>query len=257
MKSLSSSKVIKSTVVSLGQKKEIDFNLIYSSRIIKDHIKQLELPEQEEISAEEKSRLLLEEASEESRLIIENAKRDVEVILEEAYRDSKKILENARNEGFQKGLREGHQMGFQQYQELLDEARALKQQMLEEKKLSAHALEKDIVRLVIESVRKVIKHEISESHEIMLNLVREGINKCTFTESLIVRVSEMDYDLISAYKNRVYMMTEGIEDIEIKTDAALSSGSVIIETASGRVDSSVGTQMEIVENLFYELLQGE
>ena len=264
MKSLSRSKVIKSTEVTVGQRKEIDFNTFYLQKVLREIVEaendaseEVEEPIEEEISEEEKLQQILDQTNAECEILMENAKRDAEIILEEAYSDSQKITENARQEGFQKGYQEGQEAGFKEYQELLEEVKAMKQEVLDEKRRTAMLLEKDLIQLVIQSVKKVIKHEISENHELILNLIQEGINKCTFTESLIIRVSDVDYDLISVYKNRVYMMTEGIEDIEIKADASLNSGSIIIETASGRIDASIETQVKVVENLFNELLQSE
>ncbi len=265
MKSLSRSKVIKSTEVTLGQKKEIDFNTFYIQRVLKELAEAEDSAASEEepaaevvtITPEEEAKQLLEQTNAECEILLENAKRDAEIILEEAYADGKTITERARQEGFQKGYQEGQEAGFKEYQELLEEAKAMKQNVLDERRRTALSLEKDIVGLITETVRRVIQQEINENNELLLNLIQEGINKCTYTESLIIRVSDTDYDLVSLYKNRVYMMTEGIEDIEIKSDASLSNGSIIIETASGRIDASVDTQIKVVEDLFKELLQSE
>ena len=270
MKSLSRSKVIKSTAVNLGQRKEIDFNTFYSQRVIMDRLneyQEISLEEEQllaeeqllevELSDEEKVQQLLEETHRECQFLLESAKRDAEILLEDAYEDSRKVLESARTEGYQKGLQEGKESGYQEYQELLEEVSSMKKELFQEKRRTVIALEKDIIKLVIDTAKKVIKSEINENSEILFNLIQEGINKCTYTESLIIRVSDTDYDLINGSKNRVYMMTEGIEDIEIKSDASLSSGSVIIETASGRIDASVETQIRVVEKLFSELLQSE
>jgi len=266
MKSLFRSKVIKSAEVTVGQRKEIDFNTFYLQKVLREISEadndgyiseEVEGSLEEELSEEEKLQQMLEQANAECEILVENAKRDAEIILEEAYGDSRRITENSRQEGYQKGYQEGQESGFREYQELLEEVKAMKHGILEEKRRTAQLLEKDLIQLVIQSVKKVIRHEISENQELLLNLIQEGINKCTFTESLIIRVSDVDYDLISVYKNRVYMMTEGIEDIEIKADASLNSGSIIIETASGRIDAGIETQIKVVENLFNELLQGE
>ncbi len=265
MKSLSRSKVIKSTEVTLGQKKEIDFNTFYIQRVLKEIVEaeentasdEMSAAEEVTISPEEEAKQLLEDTNVECEALLENAKRDAEIILEEAYADGKVITERARQEGFQKGYQEGQEAGFKEYQDLLEEAKTMKQGLLDERRRTALSLEKDIVGLITETVRRVIQHEINENNELLLNLIQEGINKCTYTESLIIRVSDADYQVVSLYKNRVYMMTEGIEDIEIKSDASLSNGSIIIETASGKIDAGIETQMKVVEALFNQLLQSE
>ncbi|HZX20829.1 MAG TPA: flagellar assembly protein FliH, partial [Clostridia bacterium] len=59
------------------------------------------------------------------------------------------------------------------------------------------------------------------------------------------------------YKDKIYIMTEGIDNIEVKKDPALEDSSIIIETVSGTVDASLQTQITQIEQMFYGVLEGE
>ncbi|HZK56891.1 MAG TPA: FliH/SctL family protein, partial [Clostridia bacterium] len=133
----------------------------------------------------------------------------------------------------------------------------IKQNVLSGRKTVAKELEEQIVELIISCVKKVLNHELEKNHKLLLNLIENGIEKCTYTDSLIIRVGENDYETVNSSKNKIYIMTEGIDNIEIKKDPALEDGSIIIETVSGTVDASLQTQITQIEQMFYEILEGK
>ncbi|MCC5912025.1 MAG: hypothetical protein JJT76_16520 [Clostridiaceae bacterium] len=208
-------------------------------------------------AAKEEAEELLGNAKKEAEAILQKSQQEAESIIAEAYEDSKVILENAREEGYSEGIQLGKQEGYNTFQSMMDEAQTLKKETLKTKKDLAISLEQDIVDLVMDCIKKIINHEIKENKELLLNLIEKGLEKCTFTETLIIRVSEEDYEFVDSYKSRVYMMTEGIDELSVKSDAALKRGSVIIETLSGRIDSGIQTQINQIEVLFKDLLKGE
>ena len=138
---------------------------------------------------------------------------------------------------------------------LIDEAKQLKQQAYDARNQLSIQLEKNLVQLVIQTARRILQSELQENQELLFQLIDEGLKKCNYTENLVIHVSEMDYDMVYAYQNRIYLMTDGIYDIEIKSDPSMSPGSVVIETASGQVDAGIETQLKQIEAAFEELLQ--
>lgn len=251
-------KVYKSTEVVVGDKKELQFK---KENIVKvpspSMTKTIEEPVDIEKMLEEKRKSIIEKAEVESRQLLKRAEKEGSLIIAKAYEDSESVLENAKNEGYNKGLEIGQQKGYDEYQQLLEEAKAIKQEAYNIQKKLAKDLEGEIIQLVIHCIKKVIDIELDESHELLLNLIKKGLDKSTFTEALVIRVSEGEYEFLNSHKSRIYMMTEGIDEIEIKSDAALKKGSIIIETSSGKIDSSIDTQIKQIEALFLELLKGE
>lgn len=254
-------KIYKSRHITLGDEKKIQFK---SEDIIKTHYDD-PLDSEETIenianikeTALEESKQMLEEAGKQKKNILEDAKQEAVLIIDQAYEDSKTILENAKNKGYNEGLRLGEQKGYKNYQDRIEEASQIKKETLAKRKIMVKELEKEIIDLVIYTMEKVIDHEIDNNHELLLNLIKNGLEKCTFTETLIIRVNENDYKIVNSNKNNIYMMTEGVDEVQIKSDAALAKGSVVIETLSGKVDASIDSQINQIEALFKKLLKGE
>lgn len=260
------SRVYKWDEITLGEEKIIKLK---SSPIIKSTVNKTEEKESH-IDAEvsKDAQTIIEEAKAQAVIIIEAAKTErdeiisriqaeQESIISEAYTESNQILENARLEGYKQGLIDGKEAGLKAVDNLIEEAKEIKQNTLVEKKVEAKALEKQIIELVISCVKKVINYELEMDHKLLLNLVESGIEKCTYTDSLIIRVSVNDYEIVDSSKNKIYMMTEGIDNIEVKKDPALEDGSIIIETTSGTVDASLQTQIAQIEQMFHDILKGE
>lgn len=258
-------KVYKNSNIILGEKETIKFGEKKNLQIQQNEIEastedstsyNVDL---EEIKAQKE--LILEEAEIKCQEIIQNAKKEAEIILEDAYNDSRNLYEKAKKDGYEEGYDEGFikgkEEGYKEVENYIEDAKSIKQEAMREKNKLVKELEEQIVELVIQSIKKILNHEIEKNHSLLMNLIEKGLEKCTFTESLVIRVSEEDYELVHSSKNKIYMMTEGIDEIEVKSDASLPKGSVYIETLSGTIDSSIQTQIEQIETLFKELVKSE
>lgn len=265
------SKVYKRSEIVLGQGKLVDLQINPIIKLNNDEVEQKntdnimndddkDLNENAETiinKAKEESKQILEDAELEFNKIINKAKEEKDDIISEAYTEANKILESAREKGYNEGLKTGEEKGFKEVESLIEEAKTIKQDILIEKRSTIQSLENEIINLIITSIDKILDYELEKDHSLLLNLVEKGIEKCTYTESLIIRVSPNDYEVVDSSKNRIYLMTEGISSIEIKKDPGLEAGSIIIETESGTVNASLKTQIAQIENAFYNVLKGE
>lgn len=261
-------KVYKSTYVDLGEKKKLTF-------IEKDFKNAREKPdnsqkEEEKSPQEEKSsprdiekdiEEKLKAAEEKSRSMVEQAEEEAKKIREEGESKKEEILKEAENRGFEKGYQEGFQAGevkgYEEEKTYIQEAKDLKQQAYQEREDLARELEESLIDLSIKAIEKVIEKELEKDHELLLKLIENGLKKSTYTETLIIRVAQGDYDLLDVNKNKIYMMTEGIDDIKIKVDHSFEKNEIIIETQSGIINAGLKTQIEQIHKAFTDLLQSE
>ncbi|WP_199873059.1 FliH/SctL family protein [Inediibacterium massiliense] len=252
------SKIFKSSYVILGEKKQI-----VSENVSKDEEQEkitLENP-YEDIDYEK----IHEQKMKEIELLVQEkineSQKQAEQIIKDAHEDAKKIYEQAKEDGYKKGCEEGHSNGYikgkEESQNFIREALQIKNEMLKTKENLVKNLEKEVIGLVIQTVEKLLNDKIESSHETIIGLIKSGLNKCAYTETLTLRVSPNDYEYVSSVKEKILCLVENIDDIIIKQDATLTKGSCIIDTISGSVDASIQTQFEQVKSLFYELLESE
>ncbi|MGV8146344.1 MAG: FliH/SctL family protein [Alkaliphilus sp.] len=250
--------VLKATNVILKGKKEIEYKLVNIVELFEEKtIIDGDNLENREESNETKAEDVIVSANIQYEEIIRKAKTEAEVIMKEAYGESTLLFEKTKKEAYDIGFKEGEVRGFENVETHINEAVAIKKKMHDEKKKMAGNLKTELIQLVLDTVEKVLLHVLSEDNEMILKLIETGIHHCTFTEILTIRVSEEDLDYVNESKNKIFLMTEGVEKLDIKVDKSLARGSVVIETPAGTVDSSMTTQMEIVKKTFNELLRGE
>ena len=261
-------KVYKSSYVDLGEKKELtfqekDFNNAGENPVQRDE-KEDPTPREENPSDQalrEDMEKKLQEAEEQRRKLVEQAKETAEKTLEEAEKKKEEILQQAENQGFEKGYQEGFQAGrekgYEEEKQYIEEAKELKQQAYGEREELARELEEAIIDLSINAIEKVIDKELEKDHELLLRLIENGLEKSTYTETLTIRVAQEDYDLLDVNKNKIYMMTEGIDDLKIKVDHSFKKNEIIIETQSGIINAGVKTQIQQIHKAFKDLLQSE
>ncbi len=214
----------------------------------------------------EKLEIKREELREEVEIMRDSVLREKKEILDQAKLEEQNILSMAKNEGerirkenkeigYKQGYEEGYNKSIAEYNFLIQEALGVKNTLLEWKKKEIDNLEKDIIHLVLDSIQKIIQIKLEEDDHVILNILREGLNKFTFTESLIIRANSENFDVVNFSKDKILAMAEHIDQIDIKVDNSLHKGEIIIDTSSGSINPSITNQIEILKESFLKLLQ--
>lgn len=266
-------KVYKSGDINYGKAKPIDFKDLESQMIekIDDESEDTEKESinkesiEEEIESKNTELLELEEIiakkRKESENIIKEAELEKENIIKKAKEEKDHIFNRAKKEGYDDGFLEGEKEGeikaYKERTKYIDEAKNLKKKGFEYKSLLIKKLEPEIIDLIIDIADRIIKREVEKDNELLLNLIETGLAKISNVNKLKVRVSKEDFEILDEKKNYIYMMTEGIEDIDVKIDHSFKKNQISIESESGNVDVSLDTQIKKVEESFKELLKSE
>lgn len=208
-------------------------------------------------NSEEKLRKMYDEIEHLKKNKLLEAKKEAEKIISDAYEKAKIIMEQARMEGFDEGKKQGFEEGKQYADEIIKEALSIKEEIIHSKKKLIKNIEEDVINLTIRTIEKILNKKIDEDYDIIYGLIQSGLEKCAFTDNLILRVSPDDYEFVWQIKDKILALSENITDIIIKQDKSLNKGSCIIDTSSGSVDSSIWTQFNQVKETFEEILKGE
>lgn len=210
-----------------------------------------------EINAEEQANNIIEDAKELYLKIIEEANFEAKRIIDNAQEEKEMLQATAGDNGYKDGFNTGYTEGVNQGQEIIMKAEELKQQ-LDDRNLSIYKeAENEIMELVIDISKKVIMQELTQNKEVMMSLIKQSINKCTFKDKLTIRVSEDDFNYVNSNKERIIMLTEGINDLEIYCDKALTKGSCMVETPSGEINAGIDVQMKEIIKAFEYLIRNE
>ncbi len=182
-------------------------------------------------------------------------KVDVERIVEEV----RKEYEAKLNEAYRRGFQEAEKMLQDKLQVELNEHIQLFERILknfyEEINGFEQKIEKLILSLALEIARKIVKREIEEDDNFIVNQVREAVKRIVGVEKIKLRVNPEDEKLIRELKPEILQMIDSSGDVIIEADPGIERGGCIIESELGNVDVRLGTQFSLIENSLIEMLE--
>jgi flagellar assembly protein FliH len=202
---------------------------------------------------------VIEKANSEAVRIIDEAKVIADKMISEAGEkvedEMEKCREEGRRQGFEEGLREGKEEALRKHEELIKEAESIRDKANEDYANILKSAEEDIATLVMNVARKVINTELTTNRKIILNLVSEAMMRSSNRDSLVIKVSREDYDFVKENEESIKERVDGLGFLDIKTDPSLNTGSCIVETHYGCIDSSIETRMERLKTAFQEAIK--
>ncbi|MDH5718290.1 MAG: flagellar assembly protein FliH [Spirochaetia bacterium] len=197
--------------------------------------------------AKEKTKKEDESARSRSDQIIERAKLEVEKMIKEA----EMRVSDIEHEAYQKGYNAGREMGYREGQgevkRLIDRLGTILGHAIDVREQVVKESEKQMVEMILIIARKVIKDEIIERKEVVINNIREALAKIKDRDRIDIRVNFTDLELTTAHKDEIIKMMESLRKVNIYEDSRVDRGGVIIETDVGAIDARISTQLKEIE----------
>lgn len=251
MKSLS--RIFKSNYVKIGTPKHIKSN----TPPVEKPVEEKTIEVHQATSLEEKANSIIEDAKQMYLRIIDEANYEAQRILEEAQNEREAIHVMASEQGYQEGYHAGYAEGLSNADAIIEQATELKQQLDDRAERMYREAESEFMSMVLDITRKVIGEELTQNPDVSLSLIKQALAKCAFKSKLTIRVSDEDFDYVNANKDKIIMLTEGINDLEVLCDKALSKGSCIVETTSGEINAGIDVQMNEIQKAFEYMMRNE
>lgn len=197
---------------------------------------------------------ILEEAKVEHDAIIGQATGERDAIISVAYEEAMSMKETSKIKGFEEGKNEGLESIYEYQEKVTNEMLTEKSDMLEKYKEYFKSREETMIDLIIDSIEKILHIRLEDDKVDIGNLVKNGIESAILSKSIVIRVSEEDYENALGTKKKLLAFSHDIETIEYKIDESLQKGDSIIETPNGNIDVGVTTQFKRLEAIFRDLL---
>lgn len=245
------SSVIKSPFVSFSeQKKTIEVISSNDAKIINPnsyteplHNNEDISHEYEDYSSEEETEITQEQPEKIAEDIIAQANLQAEQIIAQA-KENAMIIENDANEkGFNEGYTTGKEQALIEVEELKQKLKEEVNEAIEERNL----MNKKMQRLIAEIIQKLVINLVGIQKiepEVILFLIRMGLEEVDLYGDLIIKVSHEDFDEVIKHKDH---LTENMSDkvsFEILKDPKLKKNDCIIDTSLGSVNCSLDERME-------------
>lgn len=197
--------------------------------------------------SKEKAKREEDQANLNATQIVERAKLEVERMVKEAEMRVAEIEHEAYQKGYDAGREVGFKKGQSEVRRLIDRLGTIIGQAIDVREDIIAASEKQMVDMILMVARKVIKDEVVERKEVVLNNIREALKRIKDRDRVDIRVNFADLELTTAHKDELIKMMESLRKVNIYEDSRIDRGGCIIETDVGSIDARISTQLKEME----------
>lgn len=178
---------------------------------------------------------------------IERSKFEAEKIILEAEKKVSEIEHDAYMKGHEAGREEGYKEGQAEVMRLIDRLGTIVSTAVDIRDDIIKSSEKLMTEMILMIARKVIKDEIVERREVVINNIKESIKRVKDRDRIDIRVNFADLDMTTAHKDELIKMMESLKKVNIYEDSRVERGGCIIETDVGAIDARISTQLDAIE----------
>ena len=183
----------------------------------------------------------------------ERAKRQAEIIVRTAHSEAESVKEQAHSEGFEQGIADGAKRA----EELIARLEHDIAEVVEARAGVVDAVEPQALKLCMEAVEKVIRHEVRTDPRVVERVVKSCLRRIKDSSEIYVRVSPEELEHVKAQHDELVGLAEGSREINIVDDRRISAGGCVIETASGDFDAQIETQLDKLNTKLVETIEND
>jgi flagellar biosynthesis/type III secretory pathway protein FliH len=193
---------------------------------------------------------IIELAKKTAEEIREDSRISAETAMEKAQQDAEQIRITANDEGFREGYAAAKEEIFAKYNDTIDEAVRLLDEIKQSKEGYFRENEFELVSLIYTVCEKVLHSELTQTPAAVRGIVADAAK--AYRNSVSVKISLADNEesrLITADGTFLKKILPGVSyiDIDILDDAP--AGTVILDDGKDVTDASVPTQLEFLKEI--------
>lgn len=164
-------------------------------------------------------------------------------LISRAQEEAGTIKETSSKEGYQAGLEEA-QADIKNFKESMLEFLKAKQEVFE-------YLAPDILEISVDIARKIVKREIEQNPQLVLDSILDVLKGISRDESRIsIKVNPDQVSLVKESIPEIISSTGLDIKIGVFGEESIQTGSCIVYTNNGIVDATIETQLEIIKEAF-------
>ncbi len=164
---------------------------------------------------------------------------------------SRRELEQVRQEGFRCGEAEASLASQTRVDELMTKLNRTICEIAAYRPRLRREAEEDVVKLSLAIARRIVGRELTVDPDIILALVKTGVQKLDARDIQTVRAHPDDAARIKSY----LVGSDLPRRIEVDTDSSLERGAIVFTTSRGTLDLSVNTQLSEIERGFTDVMK--
>ena len=162
-------------------------------------------------------------------------------------------IEKIKEEAFSKGKKAGRLESEKQLHSTTQSLASALEQISRMRESLLLKSREDMLRLIMGVARQVIRAEVRESEQIILDTVTRALAAAVSSDEYYIRVNPEDMDTVTENEPLFFASMKGLRNIHFIADDAIERGGCIAESTAGDVDATIESQLiEIYDHLRIE-----
>lgn len=178
--------------------------------------------------------------------------RDEELVTD-ARRHAQKTEEEQYHKGFTQGEAAGKKLAAQKVEPVLKSLGELMQALATEREQLIVRHDQDLIKIAFMIAMKILHSEIETNNEVVVGVVKAALEKVVKTESVIIKLSPYDLELLQQQIGEHGLETEWLaHEAKLEGDFNIARGGCKVQTDSGEIDATIETQLELIKSILWQ-----
>lgn len=164
--------------------------------------------------------------------------------------DDRNLISRAREEADairESAVKEGYQAGMEQASEELQQIRETFAAFMNAKQEVYEQIAPDILEISVDIAQKIIKKEVSEDPQVLVNNIVDVLKSLSKNENKIaLRVNPVQVDVVKQQVPEILTIAGLDARVSVLADEEVSEGGCLVTTSNGVVDATVETQLSVI-----------
>jgi len=171
--------------------------------------------------------------------------------------DAQKRVAEIEKDAYQRGLDQGKADGWQdgraEAERLIERLHIIIARAIERRNEIMTESESQLVGLVLNIARKVVKVLTENQRNVVVNNVLQALRKLKSKTDVSIRVNIADLKVTTEHIKDITERIERVGNITVMEDATVDPGGCIIETDFGEIDARISSQFQEIEDKILEV----
>ncbi|WP_445488257.1 flagellar assembly protein FliH [Niallia sp. 03133] len=227
-------------------------------------IKYLESFEGKDYSSNVEYQKIVQKANQEANQLLKDTYDQIEYEKEKLLseqqcweNEKQQLIEEAKANGYQIGLEQGRNNGYEEYRNHIQLAKEVIDSSKNDYHTYLQSAEKTILQLGVKVAEKIISKTISADNEHFLEIVKKVLKESKNQKDIELHVHPNHFQYVLSEKEELLNLFPMQPNLFIFPNESISENGCLIETANGRIDANIDTQLKMIKQKLLDLLESE
>lgn len=204
----------------------------------------------------------IDQAMQETAAMREQTQADIEDWWRRKRSEDEQLSEVARQagftEGFQQGIEQGQAAVRQEYDEMLQEARAILEQAYTLKQQIIQEAEPFLIEMSCSIAEKIVDRQLTLEPEWTVERIKKLLHRRKEKGAIALCVAPSQFAYIQDAREELMNVVDSQAELEILPDASVQDLGCVIRSSYGSIDARIDTQLKEIKTALQEIaMRGE